>query len=338
MPKKSGGPITSAGKARSAHNAIKYGITSNKLASAQESQLVHGYIKELSDFYGPTSPLEKLQIERISLCRAKLAHMYEVEQVRLQLVIEEIEQSPEKVLEQFDYLSDIAKGMVLEQIRFGQLRLPASLEPKELKAIVREVLAFEGKISALQDVQKNFPNLCRYLNQHPDAVIQKATSLEAKLRLVDDELRSCISRGKNYMEYAWVLLKPALEKEDIKKALEKEINTSEEDELDRYVRQSQEKLNEERTKRSHKVDLSGPGFPTHATWMGQLSNFVTIFSHQERAEKVIEQYEHTKELLKRAAQLPSQESDLLMRYQTTLERRLSSAIGELLELQRRKGA
>ena len=338
MPKKSGGPITSAGKARSAHNAIKYGITSNKLASTQESQLVQHYIQELSDYYKPASPLEKLQIERIALCRAKLAHLYEVEQVRLQLVIEEIEQSPEKVLEQFDYLSDIAKGMVLEQIRFGQLRLPASLEPKELKAIVREVLAFDGKISALQDVQKNFPNLCRYLNQHPDAVIQNSTSLEAKLRLVDDELRSCISRGKNYMEYAWVLLKPAIETEDIKKALEKEIKTPEEDELDRHVRQSQEKLNEERAKRSHKVDLSGPSFPTHATWMGQLSNFVTIFSHQESAEKVFEQYEHTKELLKRAAQLPSQESDLLMRYQTTLERRLSSAIGELLELQRRKGA
>lgn len=34
--------------------------------------------------------------------------------------------------------------------------------------------------------------------------------------------------------------------------------------------------------------------------------------------------------------LPSNESDLLMRYQTTLERRLSSAIGELLALQRQR--
>ena len=67
-----------------------------------------------------------------------------------------------------------------------------------------------------------------------------------------------------------------------------------------------------------------------------LNHFVTINDHQERAQKVFEQYAHTKDLLKRAAQLPAAESDLLMRYQTTLERRLSSAIGELLELQRRK--
>ena len=34
--------------------------------------------------------------------------------------------------------------------------------------------------------------------------------------------------------------------------------------------------------------------------------------------------------------MPAAEWDLLMRYQTTLERRLSQAIGELLELQRAK--
>ena len=38
----------------------------------------------------------------------------------------------------------------------------------------------------------------------------------------------------------------------------------------------------------------------------------------------------------RALSLPVAESDLLMRYQTTLQRRLSHAIGELLALQRAK--
>jgi len=138
------------------------------------------------------------------------------------------------------------------------------------------------------------------------------------------------------MEYAWVLLRPVIEKERMKEALEKQKQTPEDEELERHVRETQEQLYAEQAARRHKVDLSGPRFPTHATWMEQLGNFVTIFSHQERAQKVFERYEHTKELLKRSAQLPASESDLLMRYQTTLERRLSSAIGELLELQRRK--
>ena len=336
MPKKSGGPITREGKARSSQNAIKHGITASSTVSSQEKELLTLYTQELVNYYAPSSPLEQLQIERIALCRAKLAHLYEVEQVRLQLVIEEIEQSPEKVLEQFGYLPDIAKGMVLEKIRFGQLRLPASLEGTQLQAICREFLAFDGTISSLQDVQKHFPSLCRYLQQHPDSVIQNAASIEEKLRLVDEELRRCISRGKHYMEYAWFLLRPAIEKERIKEAQEKEKMTPEQEELDRHVRQTQAQLAQDRAARRHKVDLSGPRFPTHATWMEMLNHFVTINDHQERAQKVFEQYAHTKDLLKRAAQLPAAESDLLMRYQTTLERRLSSAIGELLELQRRK--
>jgi hypothetical protein len=338
MPKKSGGPNTSVGKARSAQNALKHGMTSTKPTSAHESQLVELYIQELSNYYQPQSPLEKLQIERIALCRAKLAHLYEVEQVRLQLVMEEIDQSPEKVLEQFGYLPDIAKGMVLEQIRFGQLRLPASLGVTQLQSIVREIHAFDGTISCIEDVQQYFPALCRYLNRHPDVVIQNMAGLEGKLRLVNEELTRCISRGKHYMEYAWVLLRPAVEQERKKEALEKEKMTPEEEELEKYVRETQEQFAAERAVRSHKVDLSGPRFPTHATWIGELGNFVTIFSHQERAQAVFERYEHTKALLKRSAQLPASESDLLMRYQTTLERRLSSAIGELLELQRRKSS
>jgi hypothetical protein len=48
------------------------------------------------------------------------------------------------------------------------------------------------------------------------------------------------------------------------------------------------------------------------------------------------QYQEIKDFMLRALSLPVAESDLLMRYQTTLERRLSSAIGELLALQRAK--
>ena len=45
------------------------------------------------------------------------------------------------------------------------------------------------------------------------------------------------------------------------------------------------------------------------------------------------QYEVIKELMVSGVTLPQKDSDLLMRYQTTLERRLSTAIGELLHLQ-----
>jgi hypothetical protein len=50
-------------------------------------------------------------------------------------------------------------------------------------------------------------------------------------------------------------------------------------------------------------------------------------------DQVHEHFKKTKELMAKAVTLPQSESDLLMRYQTTLERRFSTAIGELLHLQ-----
>ena len=338
MPKKSGGPITSAGKARSAQNAIKYGITSNKLASAQESQLVHGYIEELSDFYGPTSPLEKLQIERIALCRAKLAHLYEVEQIRLQLAARDLEQNPEIILERGPYLSDVAKGMALEYLHFGEICLPCHLTKLQLQTLVYEIQNLKGTITSLADLKKYLPRLCQFLATHPDKSMSSATTIPDKLRLLNEDLNRCLDRGANYMEHTWALLAPILEKERAaKEALGKAV-PEEENELDKYLRQTQERRDLERgkSKVAAPAAVVEPIFPSHALILEQLKSLVSILSHLTWAEEALSEYEKTKDLLQRSVTLPVQESDLLMRYQTTLERRLSSAIGELLELQRRK--
>lgn len=66
--------------------------------------------------------------------------------------------------------------------------------------------------------------------------------------------------------------------------------------------------------------------------------FVDLYRYSQEAERAFEQFLQTKSLMLKSVILPSNESDLLMRYQTTLERRLSSAIGELLALQRQRPA
>jgi len=65
-----------------------------------------------------------------------------------------------------------------------------------------------------------------------------------------------------------------------------------------------------------------------------LRQFLDLYQCYQKALGIADQYQGIKDLMLRAISLPSAESDLLMRYQTTLERRLSSAIGELLALQR----
>jgi cell fate (sporulation/competence/biofilm development) regulator YlbF (YheA/YmcA/DUF963 family) len=67
-----------------------------------------------------------------------------------------------------------------------------------------------------------------------------------------------------------------------------------------------------------------------------LGQFIDLHKSYQKANRIAVQYQEMKNLMLRALSLPVAESDLLMRYQTTLERRLSQAIGELLELQRAK--
>jgi cell fate (sporulation/competence/biofilm development) regulator YlbF (YheA/YmcA/DUF963 family) len=68
----------------------------------------------------------------------------------------------------------------------------------------------------------------------------------------------------------------------------------------------------------------------------QLKQFLDLHKSYQKVQGISVQYQEMKNLMLRALSLPVAESDLLMRYQTTLERRLSQAIGELLALQRAK--
>ena len=65
-----------------------------------------------------------------------------------------------------------------------------------------------------------------------------------------------------------------------------------------------------------------------------LQEITDLASLLEKVPTVVQSFNEMKEWMLRAADLQSEESDRMMKYQTMLERRLSSAIGELLELRK----
>ena len=88
--KPKGGPKTARGKQASSQNSLVHGATSNNVVSADQKALVERYEHELTAYYKPDSPLEKLQIQRIALCRTKLDALYELEMVKLQIAKAEL--------------------------------------------------------------------------------------------------------------------------------------------------------------------------------------------------------------------------------------------------------
>jgi hypothetical protein len=68
-----------------------------------------------------------------------------------------------------------------------------------------------------------------------------------------------------------------------------------------------------------------------------LSAITKLNSVVVRAHEVAKEFQQRQDLMLRSVTLDGEESDRLLRYQTTWERRLSSAIGELLALQAKNG-
>jgi hypothetical protein len=67
-----------------------------------------------------------------------------------------------------------------------------------------------------------------------------------------------------------------------------------------------------------------------------LTRFTQLWADFNAAKKLVERFHETQALMVKAITPSPEESDRLMRYQTSIERRLSSAIGELLALQARR--
>jgi len=332
--RRSGGPKSVIGKAKSSQNAIKHGITSSVPTSVNEQTLIDSFAKELEDFYDPQSPLEKLQIQRIAICRAKLAKLYEVESARLEMRSNKLEHSTDSIFKELPHIKGVEKGMVHEMVVFGQLILPLGLTMEVLKKIVQELNALETK-TQIKDPWRLLPSLSKFLEE----MIEFNTNepLDSRLNLVSTYIQKVLDQGDLYREHLKHMLGSSndfgLAKDDV---------VEEEDELDLLIKQSQEKYRQkQKGNRKSSIasefieEVKSPSDDFSAV-LEQCKVFIDLYRYSQEAQKGFEQFMQTKSLMLKSVTLPSNESDLLMRYQTTLERRLSSAIGELLALQRQR--
>jgi len=332
--RRSGGPKSVIGKANSSQNAIKHGITSSIATSVNEQSLIDSFAKELEDFYDPQSPLEKLQIQRIAICRAKLAKLYEVEGARLEMRSNKLEHSTESIFKELPHINGVEKGMVHEMVIFGQLILPLGLTSVVLKKIAQEALVLETK-NQFKDPWKLLPSLSQFLEQ----IIEFNTNepLGSRLNVVCTYIQKVLDQEDLYHEHLKLMLGSSndfgLTEDDV---------VEEEDELDLLIKQSQEKYRQKQ-KGNRKTSVSSEFIEEaklqnadSSSVFEQCKVFIDLYRYSQEAQKGFEQFMQTKSLMLKSVTLPSNESDLLMRYQTTLERRLSSAIGELLALQRQR--
>ena len=310
-PGKATGPKSKAGKALSSLNATNHGLTSNR-AMPDEIQMIDDFVKELTAYYKPQSPLEVLQIQRIAFCRAKLAKLIDIEVAGRELYRREIESHPELVFDKLTQYSDTLKHMAVMELRGESVFKSLHLDKVTLQAIAKEIREFVGTIEAASDLPKAFPKLCVFLEKYkfgPD--ISEGLDIDARLMVFAEMVKiNCVGLNESNKK-----LKPG----------SFEAVLMEMERKDRLVEKS--KMKQDRHSQYGQEDYL-------RLVQTDLNVITDLASTVADLKTFLQSYEEMKSWMLRSIDLNAQESERMMRYQTSLEKRLSTAIGELLELQK----
>jgi hypothetical protein len=162
--KPKGGPKTARGKQASSQNSLVHGATSNNVFSAHQRALAERYEHELTAYYKPESPLEKLQIQRIALCRTKLDALYELELVKLQIARADLEGNPKLALDRVHPNEDLTRSFAQTLSKGRLLSLPMNLTPNLLETFSEEIKNAGGKLDQDDDMHSQLPRLGEFID------------------------------------------------------------------------------------------------------------------------------------------------------------------------------
>lgn len=226
--------------------------------------------------------------------------------------------------------------MARDLIKDGQVYLPCRLDPSLLEAICNEIKELHGTLENKYQFARELPKLTKYLNAYPVVGLNNSDQWMEKLSSVSKDLDKVFSRGEEFAGkwdkfYKTYLLGMEYEEQLANEAMKPQL-----EELQRYQEEARIRCGQKPIKREPAPAPDPNVIADLQAVQEKLAKFGSLYKSYQQAQNLVFPYNEIKDLMMRAICLPQAESDLLMRYQTTLERRLSMSIGELLELQRAK--
>lgn len=310
------GPKTLEGKAKASQNAVSHGLTSNRVMP-DEVRMVEEFTQELTQYYKPESPLEVLQIQRIAFCRAKLAKLIDLEVAGREIARRQIDLQPELVMQRLTQYPDNLRSLALATIKGESALSQLGLDEGLLHAIAKEIRGFVGTLEGESDLIPKFPKLCAYLSGIKPVTDQiEDMGVDQALMIVAERIRN-LPMNQQPVPHA----KP-----------QKGPKETKFEELMLNVQRSMriDELAKRKTLRTKMPGVAG----YHKAVEPDLQAIISLASVLDSVPTIVQSFQEMKSWMLRATDLQSEEADRMMKYQTMLERRLSSAIGELLELRK----
>lgn len=293
-----GGPTTIEGKQIVSKNALKHGATSKRLLNSEDQALYTQLIEDLNAQYATSNPLAKFQIERIARINVQLQRIQDA--IDANFEISRIEfNGPEKSL-------DLEKGLNSGSMKLGQ--------------------------------KPNFE--IEYDNQFQYSLITNKTYISLATELIDNNFSGILThegflnKCPKFCDY--LFQQSQLENLTIQNFMSEKFPSRE----DRW--RGMEKMVYEMSK-THSPELHTPPpagiskaqaiFNTElfyirrtAQWLVEEKNLIQTYKQKAAEHKRLKE-------IKVLATIPElAKLDSLMRYQTSLQRQLSTAMGELLAI------
>jgi hypothetical protein len=314
------GPKTSQGKARASKNATTHGLTALVHEAPKELELAQAYTKQLQEHYQPDSPLESLQVSRVARTWAKLEMSYEQETVKLALAIYEFESTSGSATSSIKEGSELELNFADAFMDGTSLLLPFSISEEEVAAVAKEARALKVQVKSDREFERQMPqlfNLVENIELSSLDGLQPGASALDRLEIVADGIKEVFYRQS-----------PALA-----------IQLSFLRQMERFRREEKahplSKPPQEQIKRREHIDSRDieESNKFHEAFVEQIRLFVDLSDSLDKAKSLVEKVREYRQLKRASISLPPEESDRFARYQASLERRLSSQIGELRVMQ-----
>jgi hypothetical protein len=286
MNKKSGGPVSAAGKAISAKNAIKHGATATGFINDQEEERYKGLLHDLRAHYKYDNPLIKLQLERIARVTVQLERIQNTIDATFQKCRAEIN-IENKLMDELNMSSDQQLAVTLDKL------LDDNIDEATEGMILAESIGLRLiKPENFEDLMKYAPTICQDIYTN---AIKKGKSVKD---YVNGMIRKFDEKPNQYSNYDIRVLAP----DGIKKPI---TLPPLEDSF---------------------LALNSDVLPGIIKW--KLHEVHEL--HQEKTK--LNDFKRLLPIAEQATTPDLDHLDKLMRYQTTLQRQLSTTMGELIAL------
>ena len=299
MVKVKGGPITKEGKAISSQNAVKHGALTKKFQSSEEQEAYNQLLSSLQAQFQQTNPLVQMQLERIASLKIQLDRI----QHHIDLTYANSQSNSEKIEQVCEHLnisaSDLSSSLYHRSDNQNLDDFLIKLEP-----VTHELISNPwGNFDKAEEFLDFLPNFCIFLSN-------TASNREIKINAMTSHVES-ILMSLPFMAEMARKLRNVLKYDDSDEPSSRSLTNLSDDEINEMI--SEAKI--QNLKILAKAILE---------WLQKMK---------------MDQYNHkTFQKLMKSDLTPTEinldKLDKLYRYQTAVQRQISTVMGELIVLQK----